>query len=69
MNVTGQTISKWENDETTPNIYEVNAALKFLNITIEELLNYDEDISKIEESINKTSEDTISKVDWTKFWG
>lgn len=66
MNVRRQTISKVENDKTIPNIYEVNAALKFLNITIEELLNYEEDISRIEKSINKTSEDTISKIDWTK---
>lgn len=48
LNVSRQTISKWENDETIPNIYEVSAASKFLNVTIEELLNYEEEIKSIE---------------------
>lgn len=69
LNVSRQTISKWENDETIPNIYEVSAASKFLNVTIEELLNYEEEIKNIEESISRTDEATISKVDWTKVWG
>lgn len=69
LNVSRQTISKWENDETVPNIYQVNIISKFLNITIEELLNYEEEISNIEDSIDKTTEETISKIDWTKVWG
>lgn len=69
LNVSRQTISKRENDETIPNIYEVSAAAKFLNVTIEELLDYEEEIKNIEESINKTSEETIAKVDWTKVRG
>ena len=40
-----------------------------MNVTIEELLNYEEEIKSIEESISRTDEATISKVDWTKVWG
>lgn len=64
VNVTRQTISNWELDETTPNPDQLKLLSKALNISIDELL--DNDIKGVlETKINNTeklSKETISLI-------
>lgn len=41
LNVTRQTISKWELEETTPDIKQANKIAKLFNVTLDELLGND----------------------------
>lgn len=38
------------------------------NISLDELVEFDADVREIERVIEKTSEQTQRKVDWTKLW-
>ena len=38
------------------------------NLSLDELISFDEDIKEIEEVIEKTSEEVQSKIDWTSLW-
>ena len=40
LNITRQTVSKWESNETVPNINQVKLLEKIYKISLEELLNY-----------------------------
>lgn len=35
---------------------------------LDELIEFDADVQEIQEVINKTTEETVNKVDWTKVW-
>lgn len=37
-------------------------------LTLDELIEFDTDVQEIQEVINKTTEETVNKVDWTKIW-
>ena len=60
LGVSRQTISKWELDETLPDIRQ---AKKLSSI------DYDVEVEEIERAIEKTSEATQQKIDWTAVWG
>ncbi len=51
LNVTFQTVSKWENDINVPDIYTLKNIAKVLNINIEYLIDEDENLKKENEEI------------------
>lgn len=68
LGVNRQTISKWETDETLPDIRQAKKLAVLYGLTLDELIEFDADVQEIQEVINKTTEETVNKVDWTKIW-
>lgn len=68
LGVSRQTISKWELDETLPDIYQSKKLANLYNLSLDELIDFDIEIKEIQEAINKTSDKVIEKIDWTKAW-
>lgn len=68
LGVSRQTISKWETDETIPDIYQSKKLAKLYNLTLDELIDFDIDIKEIEEIIKITDEEKESKINWTNAW-
>ncbi|MCI6276423.1 MAG: helix-turn-helix domain-containing protein [Clostridium sp.] len=69
LGVSRQTISKWETDETIPDICQSKKMAVLYNISLDELIDFDIDIKEIQEVIDKTSEEVEEKIDWTNAWG
>ena len=69
LGVSRQTISKWETDETIPDIYQSKKLAKLYNLTLDELIDFDIDIKEIEEIIKNTDEEKEAKINWTSAWG
>lgn len=51
LGVSRQTVSKWETDETVPDIYQTKKLAKLYNLTLDELIEFDIDVKEIEEVI------------------
>lgn len=68
LGVSRQTISKWELDETLPDIYQSKKLANLYNLSLDELIDFDIEIKEIQEAINKTNDKVIEKIDWTKAW-
>lgn len=69
LTVSRQTISKWETNETAPDIFHFWHLAKLYSVTLDELMNYDTDVKEIEEVIHRTKEELEKKVNWTTMWG
>ena len=69
LGVSRQTISKWETDETIPDIYQSKKLAKLYHLTLDELIDFDIDIKEIEEIIKNTNEEKEDKINWTNAWG
>ena len=69
LGVSRQTISKWELDETLPDIRQSKRLSNLYHLTLDELVDFDIDVKEIEQIIEKTSEETEQKIDWTNVWG
>lgn len=69
IGVSRQTVSKWETNETLPDIRQAKKLSVLYNITLDELIEFDADIKEIQEIIEKTKEETEEKIDWTNAWG
>ena len=69
LGVSRQTISKWETDETLPDIRQSKRMAILYNISLDELIEFDIDVKEIQEIIEKTSEQVEEKIDWTSAWG
>lgn len=69
LGVSRQTISKWELDETLPDIYQSKKLAVLYHLSLDELIEFDLQITEIQEAIDNTSEETTKKIDWTKAWG
>ncbi|MFG6370093.1 MAG: helix-turn-helix domain-containing protein [Lachnospiraceae bacterium] len=69
LGVSRQTISKWETDETLPDIRQSKKMAVLYNISLDELIKFDVDVKEIEQVIERTNEETESKIDWTAVWG
>ena len=39
------------------------------NVSLDELIDFDLDIKEIQDTIDKTSEETEEKINWTNAWG
>ena len=68
LNISRQTISKWETDETVPDIYQSKALAKIYGVPIDKLVDYDSEMVQIEETIKNSDEEKDSKINWTKAW-
>lgn len=69
LGVSRQTISKWELDETLPDIRQAKALSGLYHTTLDELIDYDAEVQEIQRIVRHTSEETQQKIDWTKLWG
>lgn len=69
LGVSRQTISKWETDETLPDIRQSKKLAVLYHLSLDELIDFDVDLKEIERVIENTSEEKQRKIDWTKVWG
>lgn len=69
LGVSRQTVSKWETDETLPDILQSKRMTVLYNMSLDELIEFDIDVKEIQEIIEKTSEQIEEKIDWTSAWG
>ena len=69
LNVTDKAVSKWETDESLPDIRQSKSLAVLYGLSLDELVEFDIDIKEIQEVIDRTSEEVTEKVDWTKAWG
>ena len=68
LGVSRQTISKWETDETVPDIYQSKRLSKLYNLSLDELIEFDVDLKEVEEIIKNTDEVREAKINWTSAW-
>ena len=69
LGVSRQTISKWETNETLPDIRQSKQMAQLYHLSLDELIDFDVDVKEIEEMIEHASEEKQKKMDWTKLWG
>lgn len=69
LGVSRQTISKWELNETLPDIWQSKHLSTLYHVTMDELIDFDIEAKEIEQIIENTSEKTEQKIDWTNVWG
>ncbi len=68
LGVSRQTISKWELDETLPDIQQSKRFSNQYHLTLDELIEFDVDVKEIQEMIDKTSDEVSDKINWTNVW-
>ena len=68
LGVSRQTISKWELDETLPDIRQSKKLASLYHLSLDELIDFDVEVKEIERIIENTSEETQEKINWTKAW-
>ncbi len=68
LGVSRQTISKWESNETTPDIYQAKKLAVLYHLSLDELIDFDIEQKEIERVIENTSEETQKRIDWNKVW-
>ena len=69
LGVSRQTISKWELDETLPDIQQSKKLSKLYHLTLDELIDFDVELKEIEQAIDSISEEKQKKIDWTGLYG
>ena len=69
LGVSRQTISKWETNETVPDIYQSKKMAVLYGISLDELIDFDLDVRAVQEAIEKTKPETEEKIDWSRAWG
>lgn len=69
LGVSRQTISKWELDETLPDMRQSKKLSTIYHLTLDELIDFDIGVKEIERAIENTSEETQKKIDCTSMWG
>lgn len=68
LGISRQTVSKWELDESLPDIRQAKLLATLYHMRLDDLIAFDLEVTEIEEAIAKVSEETQKKVDWTKVW-
>ena len=68
LGVSRQTVSKWETDETLPDIRQAKRLAMLYGLTLDELIDFDLDVQELERVVRNTSEEVQQKVDWNKLW-
>ncbi len=69
LGVSRQTISKWETDETLPDIRQSKRLASLYKLSLDELIDFDLDVQEVQHAIERTSDAVTDKIDWTKAWG
>lgn len=68
LGVSRQTISKWETDETLPDIRQSKKLADLYQVTLDELVTFDFEVQELTEMIDRVSDEVVEKVDWTAVW-
>lgn len=68
LGVSRQTISKWETDETLPDIRQSKKLATLYGLSLDELIEYDIDEREIRDMIDTTSDEVSQKINWTNVW-
>lgn len=68
LGVSRQTISKWETDETLPDIRQSKHLAVLYHMTLDSLVEYDFDEQQAQQMVDSISEQAQAKVDWSKVW-
>ena len=69
LGVSRQTISKWETDETLPDIRQSKRLALLYHLSLDELIDFDLDVQEIQRAIDRTPDAVADKVDWNRAWG
>ena len=69
LGVSRQTVSKWEQNETVPDIYQSKKLAVIYRMSLDKLIEFDFELNEIQEIIDKTSDETTKKINWTKAVG
>lgn len=69
LGVSRQMISKWETNETLPDIYRSKRMAKLYQVSLDDLIAFDVELNEIQEIILKVDEKAEEKIDWTSAWG
>lgn len=69
LGVSRQTVSKWETDESLPDIRQSKRLAVLYKLTLDELIDFDLDVQEVQEAIARTSDAVTDKIDWTSAWG
>ncbi len=68
LGVTRQTISKWETDESVPDILQTKKLAVLYKLSLDELVKFDIELSEIQKCIENFNEEVNNKIDWTNVW-
>ena len=68
LDVSRQTVSKWELNETLPDIRQSKRLATLYGMTLDELIDFDAEQDQIERLIERTSERTQERIDWNRVW-
>ena len=68
LGVSRQTIGKWEADETLPDIRQSKRLATLYGVALDDLIEFDLDVSQVEEAIERSTEELEEKIDWTSAW-
>ena len=69
LGVSRQTISKWETDETLPDIRQSKRMAALYKLSLDQLIDFDLDVQEIQRAIDRTPDAVADKVDWNRAWG
>lgn len=68
LGVSRQTISKWELDDTLPDIRQSKRLADLYGMTLDELIVFDLDLKQIEQIIQSIDEEKEERIDWSSAW-
>lgn len=68
LGVSRQTVSKWETDETVPDLRQAKKMAALYHLSLDELIQFDLDKEEIEQAIERSSDSLTDKIDWTSVW-
>ena len=68
LNVVRQTVSKWEQGETLPDIRQSKGLAMLYHMTLDELIAYDFDEQQAQQMIDSVSDEAQARIDWNKVW-
>lgn len=68
LGVSRQTISKWETDETLPDIRQSKGLAMLYHLTLDELIEYNFDEQQARQMIESFSDKAQEKIDWNRVW-
>lgn len=68
LGVSRQTISKWETNETLPDIRQSKGLAMLYHMTLDELIEYDFDEQQAQQMIDSVSDEAQARIDWNKVW-
>ena len=68
LGVSRQTISKWETDETLPDIRQSKRLATLYHVTLDALIDFDVEVQELAEMTLAVPDEVQAKVDWTAVW-